>query len=293
MAGLFILSLDTEIAWGTDAAHLPRYAACFEAFPDILRRLIALLDTYHVPATWAVVAHLLLTPDDPRALGRKPPDWYHAPYLLDRIQAAHAPHDIGTHTFSHIYATDASTTPEVWKRELDTVAQLHREHGLPLRSLVYPRNQVAYLDTLPAYGIIAYRGIEQNWYGSRRGALHLLDRALGLPPPTYSSAALTVADPLVNLPASQFLMAYDGLRAAIPTASRVRQARLGLDRAVRRNDLYHLWFHPFNLGTSARMFDALEQILQRVARLRDAGHLRVMTMAGAAEWILGGMNDED
>jgi hypothetical protein len=167
------------------------------------------------------------------------------------------------------------------------VAALHRKYKLPLKSIVYPRNQVAYTDTLKDYGIIAYRGVEQNWYGNRRGLFHLIDRALGLPPPTYDPVSLKVGDKLVNLPASQFLMAYDGIRGRIPTASRVRQARLGMDRAVRRNQLYHLWFHPFNLGTSEKMFDALDQILTEVARLRDAGKLHVMTMEQAAEWVLG------
>jgi len=294
MAGLFILSLDTEIAWGTNTSALRRFADCFDTYPDILRRLIALLDTYHIPATWAVVGHLFLKPDDPRALKKTPSHWYHAPYLPDAICRARAQHEIGTHTFSHVYTDDPGTTTEVWQRELETVAQIHKEHGLPPpRSIVYPRNRVAYTDTLHQYGIIAYRGVEQNWYGDRRGAFHLLDRALGLPPPTYDPATLTVGDNLVNLPASQFLMAYDGVRGKIPTASRVRQARLGLDRAAWRNHLYHLWFHPFNLGTSDRMFEALEQILRGVAQHRDAGQLKVMTMASAAERILGGAKNED
>lgn len=286
MTGLFILSLDTEIAWGTDETALSRYAPCFDNYQAVVRRLIFLLDKYEIPATWAVVGHLFLQPDDTRALHRQPEYWYHAPYLLDMLRAAAVQHEIGTHTFSHIYTDDPETTPAVWKAELDAVAALHHQHNLPLRSIVYPRNQVAYTETLNDYGIIAYRGVEGNWYGNRRGFFHLLDRALGLPPPTYDPASLKVGDNLVNLPASQFLMAYDGIRGYIPTASRVRQAKLGINRAVRRNHLYHLWFHPFNLGTSDKMFDALEKILREAAARRDAGELRVMTMGEAAQWIL-------
>lgn len=293
MTAIFILSLDTEIAWGTDKDQQPRYAACFDHYPTILRRLIDLLDTYQIPATWAVVGHLLLQPGDPRGLpGLTPESWYYAPYILDWLRAARTPHEIGTHTFSHIYTNDPAITREAWEQELYRCVELSREHGLTMRSLVYPRNQIAYLDTLPKQGIVAYRGVEGNRSVERRGLLHLLDRALAVPPPTYDFATLKFNDQLVNLPASQFLLAYDGIRRWIPTASRVRQARLGIEKAIRLNQLYHLWFHPFNLGTSPLMFDALEQILRLASEHRDAGTLRIMTMDQAADWVLGGASHD-
>jgi peptidoglycan/xylan/chitin deacetylase (PgdA/CDA1 family) len=292
MTGTFILSLDTEIAWGTDSFDLPRCAPYFDAYPHLLRRLIDLLDQYHIPATWAVVGQLMLKPDDKRSLIMASPGldeirWYHAPYVVEWIRAAKTPHEIGTHTFSHVYTDDPNTTQKLWEDELRDVVKLHRQLKLPsIRSIVYPRNQIKYLDTLPKYGIIAYRGIEGNRPRERRGLAHLLDRALALPPPTYDLSACKTNDQLVNLPASQFLLAYDGLRGRIPTASRVRQARLGMEQAARKNELYHLWFHPFNLGTSPRMFEALEQILQIASALREQGKLQILTMEQAANKIL-------
>lgn len=294
MSGIFILSLDTEIAWGTDSGDLFRYEDCFNNYRAIVRRLIAQLDEYQIAATWAVVGHLFLKKNDRRALNRTDgdafTDWYHAPDVIQAIRGAQMQHEIGTHTFSHIYTNDREVTQEVWEDELKMCRAIHEENQLTIRSLVFPRNQVAYLDSLPKFGIIAYRGVEQSWYGGLPGLLkrpaHLLDRTLGLPPPTYDPMTLRVGEKLVNLPASQFLMAYDGLRGKIPTASRVRQARFGLERAARRNHLYHLWFHPFNLGTSEAMFEALAQILAEVRRRREAGDIRVMSMEQAAEWVL-------
>ena len=91
----------------------------------------------------------------------------------------------------------------------------------------------------------------------------------------------------MNLPASQFLMSYDGLRARIPAASRVQQAQRGLQRAMTRGEIYHLWFHPFNLGSSEALFAALRQILTGVWEARAAGYLRTVTMGGLATEILG------
>jgi len=291
MAGLFILSLDTEIAWGTYGAAIARQRHAFDNYRTLLRRLIDLLDQYALPATWAVVGHLFLEPGSADSVSLRSPEhpgWYHAPDAIEMIRGARTPHEIGTHTFTHVFATEV--TPDVWDKELATCQRIHQGHNLPLRSLVYPRNHTAYTETLHRYGIIAYRGAEQKRYRQPSGiagrVLSYLDYLLALPPVTYDPATLRVNDQLVNLPASQFLMSYDGLRGWIPTASRVRQAKVGIEQAVKRNHLYHLWFHPFNLGSSPKMYDALEQILREVTRRRDAGDLQVMTMQQTAEWVL-------
>jgi hypothetical protein len=317
MTGLFILSLDTEIAWGTYGAHnLSRLSHCFNAYRDYFPRLVALLDTYEIPATWAVVGHLFLDhcdghPDVPQphyawsaapdsyrdpctSLERAP--WYYGPDIIAQIRAAKMPHEIGTHTFTHVIAADPAVTPSLWDAQLAACAKVHARHGLPMRSIVYPQDKIAYTERLSDFGIIAYRGNERRWYTSLprryKRVFHLL-RALAFTPPTYDPSKLQVGERLVDLPSSQFLMAYDGIRSLIPTAARVRQARLGIEKAVQRDELYHLWFHPFNLGTSDKMFDALEQILRIVVRFRDEGKLQIMTMNDAAEWILDGMPGAD
>ena len=57
----FALTFDTELIWGS-FDHLT--AAEFERrYPDvrgIVKALLALLEAYNVPATWAVVGHLYL-----------------------------------------------------------------------------------------------------------------------------------------------------------------------------------------------------------------------------------------
>ncbi|MEV0595079.1 polysaccharide deacetylase family protein [Nonomuraea cavernae] len=285
MPGICILSIDTELAWGTDAADLPRLSEAFDEEPRITRRLIDVFDAYQIPATWAVVGRLLVQPEPDDRNVRAPERWYYAPYLVDWIGGARVRHEIGTHTFTHVYAHDASTTRDVWMRELEAAARVSEQFGLSMRSIVHPRNQIGYVDTLPDFGIIAYRGVERNWYGNRLGAAHFLDRALGTAATTYDVNTLREGDRLVNLPASQFLVGSNGLRKLIPISSRVRQARLGLDRAVRRGEVYHLWFHPFNLAGD-RTFRALEHILRDISARRDRGELAVMTMAQAAEFIL-------
>ncbi|MEV1169991.1 polysaccharide deacetylase family protein [Nonomuraea sp. NPDC049784] len=288
MPGICIISIDAELAWGINAEDLPALSRILDDEPRVIRRMIDLFDAYRVPATWAVVGRMLLRQAEGDGDVRTPERWYSAPYLLDWIGGARVGHEIGTHTFTHVYAHDPATTHEVWIRELEAAVEVGKQFGIPMRSIVYPRNQVAYLDTLSDFGIIAYRGVEQSWYGNRPGAPHFLGRALGTRAPTYDPRTLRVGERLVNLPASQFLVGSNGPRRLIPHSSRIRQARLGLNRAVSRGEIYHLWFHPFNLGGDPRMLNTFERILRHVSRCRDKGGLTVMTMAQAADHLLGG-----
>jgi peptidoglycan/xylan/chitin deacetylase (PgdA/CDA1 family) len=313
MTGIFILSLDTEIAWGTYGEHdLNRQCHNFDNNRQIVQRLVDLLDKYDIAATWAVVGHLFLDhcnghPDvlQPHYAWADKPDaerdpctniekdsWYYGSDIIQMIRNAKTQHEIGTHTFTHVMAGDPAVSLEIWQSQLRKTVAIHRENGLTATSLVFPQNKIKYVEQLSQFGITAYRGEEQSWYASLpkriQRACHLLDRAIGLRPPTYDPNHLRQGKQLVNLPASQFYMSYDGIRRYIPLESRVRQARLGLNRAERNGHLYHLWFHPFNLGSSEQMFDGLEMILNDVATRRDAGRIKVMTMAQAAQWVLDG-----
>src|SRR5436190_1585182 len=122
MSGLFILSLDTEIAWGTyDPNALARHKASFDNNRVLIHRLLDLLDQYNIPATFAVVGHLFLDqcsghPDllQPHYAWAAEPDsardplsdlehapWYYGPDIIAAIRQVKTPHDIGTHTFTH------------------------------------------------------------------------------------------------------------------------------------------------------------------------------------------------
>lgn len=61
-----------------------------------------------------------------------------------------------------------------------------------------------------------------------------------------------------------------------------------MEQAAQGGEMYHLWFHPFNLGTSERMFEALEQILREAAQRRERGQLQVMTIEKGKRNARGG-----
>ncbi|MEO0563728.1 MAG: hypothetical protein AAF125_16600, partial [Chloroflexota bacterium] len=180
MTATFVLSLDTEIAWGT-YGNLEARANAFEVYPSLLRRLVRQLDIFEISATWAVVGGLLVPseqltdipephysfaqiPDSARRDGH-PKEWFYAPDVIETIQMTRTPQEIGTHTLTHLLATDPGVSHEMFDAQLAAVVALHQQHGLPSpRSLVFPQNRVTYTDLLRQHGIIAYRGVASDWY---------------------------------------------------------------------------------------------------------------------------------
>lgn len=309
--GYFLLTLDTELAWGTfDRGGRTKYRALFEQTRPPIRRLLDLLDEYSIPATWAFVGHLLLDrcerekgtthpevlrpsygwhPGDWHALDpgtdlEGDPFWYGAD-ILEWVRGRKVAHEIGTHTFSHVIMDDPACTREIAASQLAACRELHRSHGLELTSMVFPRNRVAHLDVLREAGIVAYRGPEESWLRNLRGnvrrAGHLAHRLLALPPPTYPLEG-RVENGLVNLPASILLLPYHGVRRFIPAWSRFRQARLGIVAAAQLGEIFHLSFHPFNLPTSEKLLEILERIFRLVVDLRQRGKIETRTMTAMA-----------
>jgi hypothetical protein len=83
------------------------------------------------------------------------------------------------------------------------------------------------------------------------------------------------------IPASQFYSPFMGVGRYVPLQSRVRKAVNGLNHATKHGGVYHLWTHPFNMGyRTEELLLGLRQILDHAAQLRNAGQLKIQTMAG-------------
>jgi peptidoglycan/xylan/chitin deacetylase (PgdA/CDA1 family) len=312
--GTMVLSLDFEMSWGRfDKMPLDQLnAESLEERPHI-RRLLALMDQYEIPATWATVGHLMLdrcrrnhqgvahadhTPHaayswlshewyrhDPCTDAARAPAWY-APDVVEWIQHARVRHEIGSHSFGHIYYGDPECTPEMAEADLKAALETAREKGITLNSFVFPRNMVGHLNILHKLGIKAYRGrdpLMRGWgFGPLLRAVHYWHQLLGIPP--VPVRAEETYPGMWNIPGNQFFMPKVGIRRLIPMACQVRRVKAGINQAVRRGDLYHLWFHPFNLNAKPdAMFSGLERIFAYAARMRDKGLLDILTMGDYAQ----------
>jgi peptidoglycan/xylan/chitin deacetylase (PgdA/CDA1 family) len=308
--GVFTLSLDFELIWGTvdHGGPEPFRHACEVERELVIDRLLALLAEFDISATWCIVGHLFLDSCAP-VDGVKHPeivrpshswcegDWFaHDPCgtedsdptfygasLIEKIQACPVPQEIGCHSFSHVIFGDPGCSRETAESELAECVRLASERGVNLRSFAFPRNSLGHLDVLREYGLMCYRGPEPVWWQrprvppSVKRIGHLVDVLSARRPPVVIPEQMAAG--LWNIPGSMMYFPMHGRRRFIPLALRLRRVVRGLDRAARERRVFHLWFHPTNLSDETEaMFAGLRAIFQRVDVLRRANRLEVAPM---------------
>jgi peptidoglycan/xylan/chitin deacetylase (PgdA/CDA1 family) len=308
--GVFTLSIDFELLWGTVDKHGPERfrAACELERKEIIDRLLRLFEEFEIPATWCIVGHLFLSQCQSEN-GHKHPeivrpthawnqqDWFaHDPCdsehdghlflgrsLVEKIRACRVPQEIGCHTFSHVIFGDAGCSRATAESELTECVRLAREMGIALRSFAFPRDRIGHLDVLSEYGFACYRGREPHWYEKRK-----------LPEPLRRLASLggvlmAAEPPLVlpewqaagiwNIPGSMIYFPNHGFRRYIPMALRVKRAIKGLHAAARQQKIFHLWFHPTNLADDMdAMFAGLRAIFAQAKAMRLRQELAILPM---------------
>jgi peptidoglycan/xylan/chitin deacetylase (PgdA/CDA1 family) len=305
--GIFTLSVDFELIWGTLELFGPGLfdRPCRVVRERIIDGLLGLLEEFDVPATWYVLGHVLLGrcrrvngivhPEIVRPrhswvrgdwLGHDPcgdedshPTFY-GRRLVEKILACRVTQEIGSHSFSHVIFGDRGCSRETAASEIEASVAAAGKLGLRPRSFAFPRNRVGHLDLLREHGFSSYRGPGPRWYENReRGgvasrAAHLLDFVLATSPPLVVPAQ--TPEGLVNLPGSMVYFPMHGVRRVLPLSRRVRRALKGLEAAARERKVFHLWFHPTNLADHPEtMLGGLRQILGRIAELRRHDLLRV------------------
>lgn len=281
--GTFVLSLDTELIWGV--LHRNDYEYYYPQVLNVERNLPLLLDImdrYDIKATFGVVGHLMLKQcsddccpckgmDSKLVFGQK---------LIEQI--SERGHEIGLHSYTHKYYDQISA--EDAEEELKKAIISANKMNINVSSFIFPQNRINHLNILKKYNISAYRGEDLWWFKSFPFPLNriaqLVDYILVVSPPVYSRNEMHVP---VNVPGSMFYLARDGYRKYIPMYMRTKKAKKGIDKAVKENKIFHLWFHIFNLSTDRDvLLKGLEEIFEYVAKMRNDKKITVKTMRGIA-----------
>jgi peptidoglycan/xylan/chitin deacetylase (PgdA/CDA1 family) len=304
MTGTIVFSVDAELRWGAhDLYPLSepqdrRYRNSRESWMELVR----LFDAYGVPATWAVVGHLLTDdsayrdeyPYDEgwfeqadKGLVSEPDEWL-GQDLIEAVRDAAVDNELGSHSFSHALFSEISG--DVAVAECELVRKVTAEHGLEPRSFVFPRNRIGHRSVLADHGFDCYRGGRPETDSSvpgLRGLKMLLGGVTGtVAPPTVTPFVDDVG--LVNVPATIFLGGFRGFPwdqlSTLGTDPAVRLTKRGIDRACDRDELYHMWLHPHDL-TADRYVTRVREILDYVALKKARGEARIRTMGEVATQV--------
>jgi peptidoglycan/xylan/chitin deacetylase (PgdA/CDA1 family) len=295
---IFTLSLDTELIWGiihtnADASSLINDEKhCRGA----INTLLNIFEKHNIPATWAVVGHLFLdhcekeTGIPHRNMPRFKDDWYsydpctdikrdplyYGRDIVEKILSSPVRHEIGYHSFSHVIFSECSR--EVAEAEIKEGLKLAKEFGITLKSFVFPDDRIGHLDVLKENGFVAYRGTRakhisaiQNLVFRKAGGA--VDKIVALPvEPKW-------VDGIWEIPSSMILQDPLFHFTLIP------RARVGINRAIKENKVFHVYLHPQALLSQPSIARKLNDLLTFVAKKRNEGKLQVMTMGEFASHL--------
>jgi len=283
-----VISLDFELRWGMQARlrfDPNAYRENLENEIPVVQQLLKLFLERRIHATWAVVGAIACHGWDEYFLRAPRPPRYHDPNLaispryaeLDpdgRLHfgagAVHAIHDtpgqeLGTHTFSHILMREPGISADDVRLDLQAAASLWRERfGAAPVSLVFPKNQIAFDSVVRDCGIRIWRGTEGPWYFDRNDARRISPLSRGLRLIDAVNPFVCRASPVQgNVTRSSLFLRTNLPRPA--WALHVARIRREL-AALRAPQVFHLWWHPHNLGVQTRTrIGRVEQILNLIA----------------------------
>lgn len=297
--GKFIISLDCELLWGSHYyGGEERFRYLTNGFRKFYVELLELFTKYDIRATFALVGGMSLQKKEFLNIAHeinssntykewfshfdKSPSiqsWYD-PTLIEQISAAKQKHEIASHSFTH-YCFKSIKDPETAQFELDVshdiLSRLSREQ---VKTFIFPENQIYFLEEFKKSPYKIYRARDINWYNRLpfKRFFHFIDQLLPICPAPVEINKDEFGNYYVS--GSILLFAYDGLRKVIPDSLRFFKIKRGIDRAISENKIFHLWFHPWNLGSSKRMIGVLERVLAYVRQKRRNGELTVATIGG-------------
>ena len=299
----FILSLDTELIWG------------YVAYPsseivNLLKKddkkgrvcidiLLNILEKYNIPVTWAVVGHLFLDHCEcengipHRNMPRFKKDWYscdpctdiktdplfYGRDIIEEILSNPVEHEIGYHSFSHVIFSECSR--EVAEGEIKEGIKLAKEFGITLKSFVFPENKIGNIDVLKEYGFKIYRGENLERYDPTKTSLNRMlnggiDKIIApLAEPKWRGG-------IWKIPSSMYFCDPNF------KFSLLMRAKIGLYRAIKSKQVFHVFLHPHNLLRYSSLKDDLDKFLALVAKKRDEGKIEVMTMGEFADVLNDG-----
>lgn len=305
--GYFVLSLDTELAWGIYDHFAPGLLS-----PDGSRerraidRLLEILDEFNVVATWGVVGHLFYSKCERCSVcpvldwqgkfgsfeavyGTASPLWYGAD-VIQGLLSKGSRHEIAFHGYTHrVFDERTMTADEAIVEVVEWQRAAVATKIIPT-TVVFPRNRVGHLQVFKECGFTCYRADELlpgsyytvPFFGKALNALDLILQVRR--PEVYELPA--AHDGLVGLPASRSLLRKPRRFDQWLHWMNLEEAHLksivrGVERAASQRRVLHIFSHPCEFQSEGD-FQKLRRVLQAVAAQVAAQRLESISMRDLA-----------
>lgn len=316
MSGTFMVSLDFELFWGMlEVCSLESYQDHVLGGKKAIPQMLRLFEKYGIHATWATVGFLFADnyeeatrffPDlrpsyrNPELNGyahfekigkdEETAPCFYAPGLLEQI-AATPGQEIGSHTFCHYYCREAGQTVAQFEADMRAARDIAASKGYRVTSVILPRNQSEpeYTEVLRKIGFTAYRAEEADWihryfrkwkFQPPYRLLHLLDMYLPLTgqccyTPRQENGIWNLVGSRIFRPIFRPLEFLEGMK--------LRRIKREMHYAARHGLLYHLWWHPHNMGVrTEENLAQLEEIFRYYQELKEKYGMQCLNMGEAA-----------
>jgi peptidoglycan/xylan/chitin deacetylase (PgdA/CDA1 family) len=316
--GIFTISLDFELHWGGfEKWPLEKYRRYFLNTREVIPQMLSLFAEHDVHVTWATVG--MLFHETREELMDNSPDlkptykmsalsayqyisrvgigqnedqdpFHYAPSLIQQIINTPG-QELGTHTFAHYYCNEEGQNVDQFRADLQAAQRAAGKFNTKLTSLVFPRNQFndEYLRVCFEEGITAVRSNPLDWFWNiqstqNESAWKRLNRGLDAYFPigkknTYKLNDLSVRPGYpVCLPASRLLRPYRPKEFFLNDL-KISRIKSEMERAAKKGEVYHLWWHPHNFGNYPQQsMNGLQKILNHYKFCREHFNMESLTM---------------
>ncbi|MFC3414210.1 polysaccharide deacetylase family protein [Algoriphagus hitonicola] len=312
---VIVISLDFELHWGRfDKYSLADYQAYYAGTQYAVPKILRLFEKYKIHATWATVGMLLAKNWEEwesyrpnRLPNYEQPKYSAYEWAKDRpgLNGLFAPdlaldvsqtsgQEIASHTFSHFYTLEKGADLAAFQADLSASKKISQDKlGIEPVSLVFPRNQYDENSIQAAMdlGFKNFRTNPKDWFWENAVEESLAKKIFRTGDTLYplgkrsSYSEPKISGESIEIPASRLLRPYR--KGSVFNQLRIKRIKSELVESCKRNEIYHLWWHPHNFGHLPKEnLQVLEDLLIFINELTKSKGLQSMSMNELAENIM-------
>lgn len=313
--GTLIISLDFELLWGvhdheTKVSFGEQVTGARKAIENVLK----LFDKYQIHATWGIVGMMMAQSKEEMiqySPSTKPQyeneklsayqymdqvgegeenDVFHYAYSLIKKIQNHSNQELASHTFSHYYCKAAGQNVQAFSEDLNAAQRIAKDKfGVELKSLILPQNQFVdeYMEAAYRLGFTVVRGnpnsFAYNTSSKLARIMRLLDTYIGVCGRKTFTLEAYDGNGIINIKASSFFRKYNE-KLSFLEKYKVSHIKREMKYAAKKGQVYHLWWHPHNIGkNSEQCLAQLREIFAYYEQLQSKYGFESKTMYEAAE----------